>query len=412
MTVEAASDRPSYLGVLRKTQGLAPILMMIVFVMSGNTLVAPILSLYAQSFQVTSTMVGALITLFGVGRLCANIPAGIAGQRLGLRPVLVLGPLVIAVGSIGAATATDFTVLLVWRFVQGLGSGIYMTSSAAALAAAARPSERGRTMSLYQGAMLLGASLGPGVGGWLATWFGFTAPFWAYAVMAGAAACVALISYRDTDPVVPRRAPGDAAGPVGTMALLAAPFIAAGLINFGVFFTRTASQWQLVPLVGHERFGLDAGTLGLALTVTAVANIVTLPASGWLIDRFGARVCVVVSTIALGLGLAVLTVAASVTWFWVAMALTGLAGGLNGPAINTYVIEIAPRESYGPALGIQRSAGDAGFIAGPIIVGLVDDLTRFGHGGGLVLNIAILVIAALSFAVVARRRIVAGPPSP
>ena len=148
MTVEASPDRPSYFGVLRRTQGLAPILMMIVFVMSGNTLVAPILSLYAQSFQVTSTLVGALITLFGVGRLCANIPAGIAGQRLGLRPVLVLGPLVIAAGSMGAATATDFTVLLVWRFVQGLGSGIYMTSSAAALAAAARPSERGRPMSL------------------------------------------------------------------------------------------------------------------------------------------------------------------------------------------------------------------------------------------------------------------------
>ena len=92
MTVEAAPDRPSYFGVLRRTQGLAPILMMIVFVMSGNTLVAPILSLYAQSFQVTSTLVGALITLFGIGRLCANIPAGIAGQRFGLRPVLVLGP--------------------------------------------------------------------------------------------------------------------------------------------------------------------------------------------------------------------------------------------------------------------------------------------------------------------------------
>ena len=127
-------------------------------------------------------------------------------------------------------------------------------------------------MSLYQGAMLLGASLGPGVGGWLATWFGFTAPFWAYAVMAGAAACVAMISYRDAEPVAPRRAAGTAGSQGGTVSLLGAPFAAAGLINFGVFFTRTASQWQLVPLVGHERFGLDAGTLGLALTVTAVAN--------------------------------------------------------------------------------------------------------------------------------------------
>ena len=40
--------------------------------MSGSGIVAPILSIYAQTFSVTGTLVGMLVTMFGVGRLVAG----------------------------------------------------------------------------------------------------------------------------------------------------------------------------------------------------------------------------------------------------------------------------------------------------------------------------------------------------
>ena len=58
----------NYFEPLRREKRLAPLLLMIALIMMGNGVVSPILSLYAQTFGVASTLVGTLITLFGVGR--------------------------------------------------------------------------------------------------------------------------------------------------------------------------------------------------------------------------------------------------------------------------------------------------------------------------------------------------------
>ena len=138
----------------RRDKRLAPLLMMIALIMSGNGVVSPILSLYAQTFGVASTLVGMLVTIFGIGRLIANLPAGILSQRIGRRPLLFIGPLVVAGSSAFAAMTHDFSMLLVWRLVQGVGSGIYMTASLASIADISPPQFRASNMALYQAALV------------------------------------------------------------------------------------------------------------------------------------------------------------------------------------------------------------------------------------------------------------------
>ena len=91
-----------FLEPLRQEKRLAPLLVMIACIMMGSGLVAPILSLYAQTFGVAGALVGTLITVFGIGRLLANLPSGYLSQRYGRRPLLVGGPLIVAAASVGA----------------------------------------------------------------------------------------------------------------------------------------------------------------------------------------------------------------------------------------------------------------------------------------------------------------------
>ena len=84
----------------------------------------------------------------------------------------------------GAALAVDFTSLLVWRFLQGVGSGVYLTASLAAMADISPPNRRAMNMALYQSSLQLGASFGPAVGGFAAHYFGFASVFWFYAGVA------------------------------------------------------------------------------------------------------------------------------------------------------------------------------------------------------------------------------------
>jgi multidrug resistance protein len=389
-----------FLEPLAQEKRLAPLLVMIACIMMGSGLVAPILSLYAQTFGVAGTLVGTLVTMFGIGRLVANLPSGYLSQRYGRRPLLMGGPLIVAAASVGAALAVDFTSLLVWRFLQGVGSGVYLTASLAAMADISPPNRRAMNMALYQSSLQLGASFGPAVGGFAAHYFGFASVFWFYAGVALLASVTAVHSFEDTLDKTQARQPLPSA--ISRRGLMTAPFTAVCLLSCVVFFTRTATLFQLVPFLGAESFGLDVGTIGVAITVFAFMNFAMLPITTPLIEKFGARANVLWSTLATAVGLAVLYLSSAQIGFWLAVVMLGAATGVNYPAISTFTIAALPRERFGPGMGMQRTFGDVGFVIGPVIVGALSDFTGGGHGAGVALNIVLLGAAALAFAIGSR----------
>ena len=78
----------------------------------GIGLVSPILPQYAKTFGVNMTMIGMLITIFGLARIIVDIPAGKLTDKFGRRPILIVGPLIVAVGSLGCGLATKYWILL------------------------------------------------------------------------------------------------------------------------------------------------------------------------------------------------------------------------------------------------------------------------------------------------------------
>lgn len=376
---------------------LVPLLVIMAFVMSGMGVVTPVLSIYAQSFGVGATLIGLTITAFGLARLFVNLPAGMLSERYGRKLLLCAGPLIICLGSIGAALAPTFWSLVLWRFVQGVGSGIYMTVAFAAAADLSAPENRGRVMALNQTALLGGASLGPVMGGVLADLFDHRAPFWGFAVVSFIGFLVAWLSLRETKPATPERR-SDQPGGSGIALLLAdRRFMAVTLVSFGTFFTRTAAQWYLIPLVGYERLGLSLSFIGAALTVHTVANVVMLPVAGRLIDRFGQRTCILVSTALVALSLVLMAIATSVALFLVGLMLLGLSLGVSNPGTSAYATDHAPAGRFGPAMGMLRTMGDVGFVLGPIAMGLVVD---FGgnYGAAMLANGALVLLTVVAFA--------------
>jgi MFS family permease len=320
---------------------------------------------------------------------------------------MCLGPALLAIGGIGAALATDFTMLLVWRFVQGVGSGIYMTVSGTVLVQISRPGQRGRVMAMYQASLLLGGGIGPAIGGFLAEHFGYAAPFWGVAAVASVALAVALFTFDEPPPAFapPPKDGEEPANPAKMASLLSnLPFVFLCVITFGVFFTRTASNWVLVPLVGHEGFGLSVDVIGLALSITALANFAMLPIIGPAIDRFGSRPITIIATILTGIALAIIGLASGPLWFWVAIVILGIGGGFSGPSVGAALAEAIPPNLYGPGMGAQRMVGDAAFILGPLVVGFLSDIPGVGNTGGLLANALLMIAAGAVFAFGTRMR--------
>ena len=394
------ASRPPFFDPLKQDRRILPLLIMICFIMSGSGIVSPILSIYAQTFGVASTLVGTLVTMFGVGRLVANLPAGHLSQRIGRRPLLIAGPIIVAAASLGAALATDFISLIVWRFFQGLGSGIYITASMAALADISPPARRAGNMALYQASLQLGATLGPGIGGYVAYWFGYAAPFWAYMGVGIAATITAIFAFEDTLNKAEARLPLPSV--IRRTGMMTPAFTVVCILTLAIFFTRVVTLFQLIPLIGAETFGLGVGSIGLALTLCALANFIGLPMTTPLIEKFGARAVVIGTTLATALAIGMLWLDASVLWFWLSIAVLGIAMGVSYPAISSYVIGCLPRERYGPGMGMQRTFGDVGFVFGPVIAGALDDFAGPGHSAVIMFNVALLAAGALLFAMGSR----------
>ncbi|MBM3139246.1 MAG: MFS transporter, partial [Chloroflexi bacterium] len=177
------------LGPLREHEQLLMISISTVLVMAGQGVIAPILPLFARDFGVGTAAIGLTLSTFALARLLLNVPLGVVSDRLGRRPLLIGGPLVTAIGMIGSGIAPDIYQLLAWRFVAGAGSAMYMTGAQIYLADISTPLNRARFIGTNQGALLLGTSSGPAIGGAVAELWGLRAPFH----VVGVAALVAMV---------------------------------------------------------------------------------------------------------------------------------------------------------------------------------------------------------------------------
>jgi MFS family permease len=143
--------------------------------------------------------------------------------------------------------------------------------------------------------------------------------------------------------------------------LLLAEFIV--WIGFGALL-------PIMPLYFTEH-GVDVRLLGIVIAAWPIARLVGEPIFGWVADRSGRRVLLMVvglavSAVALGLPL-VLT---SPLEFVLLRALAGLATAVYDPAARGFLTDATPPERRGEAFGLYGSAQMGGLLFGPAIGGL------------------------------------------
>ncbi len=398
-------------GVLRDVPGLPFIMVTVALHMMMFGMLTPVMALYAQGFGIGEWQIGLMITVFAIGRLAADIPAGHAAPRIGLAPLLWGGPLLCGLGSVVGALGPDYTIVLAGRMLQGVGSGIYMTAATIFCARASSPANRGRVMALFQGALLSGAAAGPALGGFSAGLMGLNGPFWVAGAIGLVTALYAFFAFRRSDETgAPGRVRHDLRG--STALLLMLPFLCVLLVNLAIFLTRTAAQWQMIPLMAADRFDMGADAIGLALTLSALTNLAVLPLAGILVDTVPRGRIIVVSLLAAAGALVLIVWADSVLAFYLGMIGMGAATGLGGPAVAAHAVDVVPEEAIGPAMGMLRFAGDFGYLVGPLSLGLLVDMALVGHGGAILINAGLLAACSLIFALFARAPVRPSEPAP
>lgn len=117
---------------------------------------------------------------------------GKVSDLLGRKPVLVGAIIIFVIGSVLGGLASDMTLLIIGRAVQGLGGGGLIILSQAAIADVVPARDRAKYMGIMGAAFAFSSVAGPLLGGWITEGPGWRWAFWMN-VPLGAIALIATV---------------------------------------------------------------------------------------------------------------------------------------------------------------------------------------------------------------------------
>ncbi|PAU54291.1 MFS transporter [Pseudomonas sp. PIC25] len=166
-----------------ETRAAGGLALVFAFRMLGMFMVLPVLATYGQDLAgATPSLIGLAIGAYGLTQAILQIPFGVISDRIGRRPVIYVGLLIFAAGSVLAANADSIWGVIAGRVLQGAGA--ISAAVMALLSDLTREQHRTKAMAMIGMSIGISFAVAMVVGPLLTRAFGLPGLFWATAAMA------------------------------------------------------------------------------------------------------------------------------------------------------------------------------------------------------------------------------------
>jgi len=152
-------------GAGRRGLALAIVIVGICMVMLDTTVVNVALPAFERSLHANDSQLSWIVTGYTLASGISLIPAGRLGDRIGHKPVFLVGLAVFTLASLWCGLAQSADELVVARVVQGLGGGIYYPTVTSFIQVLYSGRARGRAFGLMGSVIGMTTALGPLLGG-------------------------------------------------------------------------------------------------------------------------------------------------------------------------------------------------------------------------------------------------------
>jgi MFS transporter, DHA1 family, tetracycline resistance protein len=298
---------------------------------------------------------------------------GRVSDRVGRRPVLLLGLFGSAASYLALGLAGSLPLLFAARAVNGF-AGANVGVAQAYVADVTGPHDRAKGMGMIGAAFGLGFIFGPALGGLLLRW-GPAAPFLGAGALAAANGIFALFRLPESLPPERRSAAprglglGDRFRTLvggGTPARLRVLFAAGFLVTAGI-----AAMEGTFSLWADRRWALTGPAIAFLFAWMGVVGVVAQGfAVGRLVRRLGERRAALLGLALLAAGLAALALAPTLPLLAAAVALVALGHGISVPSVSSLISRQGGAGEQGRILGVSQSLSALGRVIGPVAGGV------------------------------------------
>jgi MFS family permease len=345
--------------------------------MLGMFLILPIFSIYAETMPggENHLLIGLALGAYGLTQAMLQLPFGMASDRFGRKRMIYIGLVLLVIGSLIAAFATDLTTVIIGRAIQGAGAVSAVVT--ALVADLTREEHRTKAMAMIGGTIGITFALSLILGPALNQWIGIPGIF----MLTGVLAVLAMldVKYLVPDPIVSRfhsdaeAAPSKLKDVMKDMQLMR--------LNFGIFALHAAqmAMFVVVPFAIKQTSGMsenDHWLIYLPIMVLSFALMVPAIIYG---EKKARLKQVFVGAIAIMLA-AQLLFAGSIDAFWgiiISLSVYFIAFNILEATLPSIISKLAPAASKGTAIGVYNTAQSLGIFVGGVVGGYLSHYHGF-----------------------------------
>lgn len=353
----------------------------------GVASITPVFPLLGPILSIPPSMVSLLIIYFTLPGVFLTPIFGILADRFGRKPILIPSLFLFAIAGGACGLASDFTMLLLLRFFQGIGAASLGVLNVTIIGDLFTGKARADAMGYNASVTSIGTAAYPAIGGALAYLFGWFFPFFLplVAIPIGIAALLKL------------RVPESKEEPYFSEYLRKTLQVLKNRQVFGVFLASTVTFIMLYgAIVNHLPYlsvFWDSSLLsGLMMSFLSVVAALVATQVGKLMQRYSERALILVAFPLYALALALIPfmtilgndfflrfaflpfpwpIALSLFPLLVPISLFGAAQSFNLPSLQTLLAGMAPPEYRAALMSVNGLVLRLGQTLGPLIMSLV-----------------------------------------
>lgn len=326
----------------------------------------------------SSLLIGVVLMLYNASLSLGYLPSGRLSDRVGRRPLIVAGSLLLAVGILWLSLSSHAVTTVLAVIIAGLGLALLVPAGNALIAEIISGRGSGSVFAIYQIATLSASVVGSFMAGLFVEDVGFSKLFLLSAMITVAAAVLGYFMIPET---LERKVHGYAlavkeslhSSGKGTVTMLRTSRRLALLTVALVIHSVGVSMINpFIPIFAEKAIRLDIFQVGMIISVMNAGTAIAQVPSGHLTDRYGAKPLLLAHFVLSSVSWVLYVLSWNLEGGITVMLFYGIVAALDMPARRTIMIEYTTAEAGKATIigSLDAISGTAGMI-GPLIGGIV-----------------------------------------